>query len=147
MKGFIFVGLFCLVVGVLYGQTLPENRWLLGRWTTAAGDFILLNDDGTGRTNLSSSMAGGGLITLVRGEERNIFFSVAAGDAKIGTGGSILESSTSNLQLNTMGSFGSIRIFWEGVNLWESVPLVIYRINDQRMLLQGTRAYRQFRRQ
>ena len=33
MKKLFYAALFVIITGCLYGQTAPENRWLLGKWT------------------------------------------------------------------------------------------------------------------
>ena len=69
MKGLLLMVLFVtILVSGVYGQTRPENRWIVGTWAGACsgGDNfeIVLNDNGTGRWNLESiifSITGNGL--------------------------------------------------------------------------------------
>ena len=61
MKKIIFVALFVTVlIGGIYGQTRPENRWLLGNWfgvnNSGINIEIVLNDNGTGRFTTGENM-------------------------------------------------------------------------------------------
>ena len=52
MKKIVFVILFLMVFSIIYGQTLSENRWLIGRWEGIVENGVLViifNEDGTGR--------------------------------------------------------------------------------------------------
>jgi len=56
MKKAVFSVLFLTVLIGLYGQTQPENKWILGSWAGQSLDRVgnvelTLNDDGTGRYN------------------------------------------------------------------------------------------------
>ena len=102
VKKNIFIALFVIIfVSGLYGQTLPENRWLLGRWTGVNSNGInieiIFNDNGTGRFN-----TGGGIddrVFSINGDVLRFF----------------------NLDGRAISSS------------WN-----IFRINDQRIILQST---------
>ena len=59
-KVFVFVVLFLLCLGSIFGQMRSENRWLVGTWTGTVVKWVenvesrtnmelVLNDNGTGR--------------------------------------------------------------------------------------------------
>jgi len=72
MKRFFFICLFFIIIIGLYGQTRPENRWILGRWigTDYDGDRLelVLNDNGTGKWNNSN------IFFSIVGETITIFY-------------------------------------------------------------------------
>ena len=101
MKKIAFVVLLItILISGVYGQTRPDNRWMLGNWVgTDSQDMsyeLTLNDDGTGR--YVDGRAGAANITFSIIENELILFS-STGRARTGT-------------------------------------FLIYRINDQRMVLQ-----------
>jgi hypothetical protein len=105
MKKVFFVVLFSIILLGVYGQTRPENRWILGRWVgdmSYDGDNfnceIILNDNGTGK------------ITITQGSE------------------SVSEDFIFSIN-------GNIIIMIGEEILLIDIPYNIYRINDQRIVL------------
>ena len=118
MKKLFFTVIFVIITGCLYGQTTPENRWILGKWAGEYRGFdnkgsivnynieILLNDDGTGICNDSGFAVSG-----------NENFSV------LRTGNIIFSIKENRLTVFTSIGNGLIKEF------------IVYRINDQRLVL------------
>ena len=73
MKNIFFSVFLLILVSSLHGQTLPENRWILGTWsgTDASNNNFqfVFNDDGTG------SSAGVDIIFSINGNSLAIFSS------------------------------------------------------------------------
>jgi len=121
MKKLFFTALFVIITSYLYGQTAPENRWLLGKWTGEYKGFgtgvhrgsmvnytieIGFNDNGTGTCNDSG-------YGIYENERWNV---LRSGDIIFSINGNKLAVFTG-----------------DGTRL--IIESILYRINDRRLVL------------